>query len=224
MSNGTAGVTGVGYLGPGCYGMARRGVWNSYREIGEVCAFMKRDSLDPSSKRFGRFDLDSKRVSIVAGLALSDAGIATHSTAESENVGMLAVNREGALRTNIEYFGDYLRSGRTLGRAILFIYTLPTSPLAEAAIHYGLRGPLVYAAREDCGEVFALRYAETMLQDAVARVVAIVGDSDETTCFIVESLPQGAGGVTPSVEATTSLLAHTGGSPRERLEGIWKRQ
>jgi len=41
-------------------------------------------------------------------------------------------------------FLDYVQAGRKLGRGSLFIYTLPSSPLAEAAIHFGLQGPVLY--------------------------------------------------------------------------------
>ena len=56
--------------------------------------------------------------------------------------------QEGSLQSDLEYFRDYLEGGRTLSRGNLFIYTLPSSPLGEAAIHFGLLGPLLYAASE----------------------------------------------------------------------------
>jgi hypothetical protein len=49
-----------------------------------------------------------------------------------------------ALDANREFFEDYVSNGRSLARGSLFVHTLPSSPLAAAALCYGLNGPLVH--------------------------------------------------------------------------------
>lgn len=59
-------------------------------------------------------------------------------------MGLIGTNRAGSLEANRLYFSDYLQAGRVLARGNLFVYTLPSSPLAEAAIHFGFQGPMLY--------------------------------------------------------------------------------
>ena len=63
---------------------------------------------------------------------------------QKRNIGLMGASEAGCLASNRAYFQDYLGGGRTLARANLFVYTLPSSPLAESAIHFGLMGPMVY--------------------------------------------------------------------------------
>jgi len=138
-------VVGVGYIGPGIYGMQLRGLHHSEPDLRGIYRYLLKESVLPERIRnFGRFDRISRQTCLAAGLALHDAAPAAQLT--KANVGLLAVNRKGALETNMAYFRDYLDSGRKLGRGNFFIYTLPTSPLAETAICYRLRGPILYAA------------------------------------------------------------------------------
>src|SRR5574341_2368969 len=69
--------------------------------------------------------------------------------------------------------------GRTLGRGNLFIYTLPSSPLGEAAIHFGLQGPLFYAAegRASLGMVFEIA-AEMLLLGETEAILAGVAEHE----------------------------------------------
>jgi 3-oxoacyl-[acyl-carrier-protein] synthase II len=65
---------------------------------------------------------------------------------KKQDIGIVGASDSGSMQSDIDYFKDYLDCGRTLSRGNLFIYTLPSSPLGEAAIHFGLQGPLLYAA------------------------------------------------------------------------------
>ncbi len=96
-------------------------------------------------RNFGRFDRDSRLVLAASVLALRDAGL-SYEPGRKLCGGLIGTSPEGALAGNRAYFADYVQNGRKWGRGNLFLYTLPTSPLAETAIHCGLQGPLYYVS------------------------------------------------------------------------------
>ena len=55
---------------------------------------------------------------------------------------------DGCRTENLLYFQDYMEHGRCGGRGQLFVGTLPTTPLCEAAIALGLHGPAYYLDTE----------------------------------------------------------------------------
>lgn len=57
---------------------------------------------------------------------------------------VIAWGRGGAFPENRLYWSDYVENGRDAGRAHLFVGTLPTIPLCEAAIALNLNGPGYY--------------------------------------------------------------------------------
>ncbi|MGQ9499188.1 MAG: hypothetical protein ACUVQ6_02265 [Dissulfurimicrobium sp.] len=67
------------------------------------------------------------------------------------------------------YFRDYLDSGRRLARGALFIYTFPSSLLGEAAIHFGLKGPLFRVSVPGGGLSIAVSMAADMLSFDVCQ-------------------------------------------------------
>jgi hypothetical protein len=71
---------------------------------------------------------------------LSDSGSCSQS---GQIVGLIGATRRGSLNTDRAFLESMAR-GPGLASPALFGYTLPNSPLAEAASHYGLVGP-VYA-------------------------------------------------------------------------------
>jgi 3-oxoacyl-(acyl-carrier-protein) synthase len=137
-------------------------------------------------------------VSAVA-LALQDAGI-EYALSKKQDIGIIGTSCEGSLKSDIDYFRDFIENGRTLSRANLFIYTLPSSALGEAAIHFGLTGPLVYAAGVDgslttivdmAAEIVSSREAGRMLVGKVVEEEALYfvidGKQDECSlCSIAE--------------------------------------
>jgi len=96
-------------------------------------------------KNFGRLDRLSRITLAAVSLALRDAGIDS-SPDSKKGIGIVGTNDQGSLETDTAYFRDFADNGRKLARANLFIYTLPSSPMGEAAIHFGLSGPLLYMA------------------------------------------------------------------------------
>ncbi|MDZ4199549.1 MAG: hypothetical protein U1E27_09720 [Kiritimatiellia bacterium] len=94
-------------------------------------------------KNFGRFDAPTQKICCLTALALADAGI-EYAEGKKADVGLMGTRPLGCLEAHERFFRDYIEGGRSLSRANLFIYTLPSSPLAEAAVHFGLQGPLMF--------------------------------------------------------------------------------
>ncbi|MFH0985029.1 MAG: hypothetical protein V1882_05780 [Candidatus Omnitrophota bacterium] len=136
-------------------------------------------------KNFARFDEASRRVTLSVALALHDAGI-TYAEGKKQDIGLLGTNPEGALVSNLAYFRDYAEHGRKLARGNLFIYTLPTSPLSEAAIHFGLQGLLLYLRDPEMPEASLLAHAQQMIQNKEAHtLLAVVHDGKTATCQVI---------------------------------------
>jgi 3-oxoacyl-(acyl-carrier-protein) synthase len=118
-------------------------------------------------------------------LALQDAGI-EYSPTDKQDIGIVGTNSEGSLQSDIEYFRDYLAGGRTLSRGNLFIYTLPSSPLGEAAIHFGLRGPVAYIASENHALTAVLDMADEMiLANETPDMLAGTAEAEEAIFFVL---------------------------------------
>jgi 3-oxoacyl-[acyl-carrier-protein] synthase II len=144
----TVSVNGIGWLSNRGYGAVGSGFVHIYAE-GETFSTTERGDLFARSvKNFGRLDGVSRLTVAAVSLALRDAAIEA-SPLNKQNIGIAAATAAGSLLTDREYFADYIDNGRKLSRANLFIYTLPSSPPGEAAIHFGLTGPLFYLAATD---------------------------------------------------------------------------
>ncbi len=136
-------------------------------------------------KNFGRLDPVSRMAGYAVALALKDAGI-EYSQERKLDMGIIGTNASGSLDSDVRYFRDYLESGRTISRGNLFIYTLPSSPLGEAAIHFGLQGPLFYmTGTGDPLKLIMDAAAETMLLDNVPAMLAGVFEEDAAICFVL---------------------------------------
>lgn len=136
-------VCGAGWIHAEKYGMWRVDTSRDYASFKEIRS-PENQIFSRPVKHFGRFDRSSKFACIAVALALKDAGL-NCGPDDVMKIGLLGTNQEGAVSANAAYFKDYVDCGRTLGRGNLFIYTLPSSPLAEVSIHFGLQGPLLYA-------------------------------------------------------------------------------
>ncbi len=137
-------------------------------------------------ENFGRFNHDSKLVILAMALALYDASI-TYAKDKKQDISILGTNTCGALDANLSYFNDYVANGRTLGRGNLFIYTLPSSPLAEAAIHFGLTGELLYLGFVKNAGQESLKFAADMLKNQNHKAILLVNaDSQKATCWVLQ--------------------------------------
>lgn len=178
-------VAGMSWIGSAKHGTMCRERNDAHADLKSLYRALREDgSIREAFKNFSRQDEDSKRVCLAAGLALHDAGIEV-----SDNdleIGVLISGPGGAESSNLCYFEDYVREGRKLGRANLFIYTLPTSPAAEAAIHFGLTGPLLYAGRTDQTAEASLSETSDLLRAGHADVMLCTILSEErVTCVVI---------------------------------------
>ena len=104
-------------------------------------------------------------------LAFSDAGLNSDG-----NVAVIGWGGEESIMENRAYFADYAFNGRFLGRSQLFIGTLPTTPLCEAAICLNLHGPVFYF-QSDGGLNSVLAEAESLLSGMELKQVLLLGIS-----------------------------------------------
>lgn len=147
----------------------------------------KRGIFSHSFKNFGRLDAISRMTTYAVALAVQDAGI-KYLPGLKQDIGIIGTNTEGSLQADLAYFRDYVESGRKLSRGSLFIYTLPSSPVGEAAIHFGFLGPLLYAWGLDNSLVAVLDIAQGMIT-AGETPIMLAGKAEESEAvfFVLES-------------------------------------
>jgi hypothetical protein len=97
-------------------------------------------------KNLGRLDLVSRSISTVLATLLGNAGL--YPAEQNLDIPLFVSSKSGFSCSDIDYFQDFVKYGETAGRANLFVYTLPTSPLADASVHFGLTGGMLYIESE----------------------------------------------------------------------------
>lgn len=182
----TVNILGTGWLSRDSYGSERLERSVEYASRVSLRKLGKEDGLFAYPvKNFGRFDPVSRRVCYVTALALQDAGM-EYSKDWRQDIGLLGTDEYGSEQANISYFRDYVEGGRTLARANLFIYTLPSSPLAEAAVHFGLQGPLLYLRNQDGSVDSLLVTAQRMIAEGQAETMLVYELTTEIDrCFVI---------------------------------------
>ena len=151
-------------------------------------------------KNFRRFSLPARYACCAVALALKDAGVA-YGEQQRLAAGVIGFGQEGALEANKGYYTDYVDNGRTLGRGNLFIYTLPSSPLAEVAIHFGMEGPLQYMMPVGDSLLELVEAATLQVELRQAEQMALIGyDSAGAVCALLDG----------AVESTLSDLEQAG--------------
>ncbi len=139
-------------------------------------------------KNFSRFDNPSKITCCLIALALKDAQLKYYPDSK-QNIGIVGTNDSGSLNSNLNYFKDYIEGGRKLGRANLFIYTLASSPLAEAAIHFNFEGAMFYVDPLEQQIPSLLNSAAgAFSQQQGKTVLAVKNDGDGGICFVLENI------------------------------------
>lgn len=163
-------VFGIGWVTREGYGTAGNGSGHRFA-AGETIGTTDRSSLfQRLVKNFGRLD-DASRLTLAAvSLALRDAALSP-SPEDKQSIGIVGTSPTGSLAADREFFSDYLANGRILARANLFIYTLPSSPLGEAAIHFGLTGPLLYLTSGSESFATAVRMAADIIAESGASMM-----------------------------------------------------
>jgi 3-oxoacyl-[acyl-carrier-protein] synthase II len=175
---------GIGWIHTDGYGCIMKEIQSSYVNR-QGHSLMKKKLFSCPFKNFGRLDALSKMTCYAVALALQDAGM-HYSAGQKQDIGIIGTNASGSLQSDIDYFEDYLNTGRTLSRGNLFIYTLPTSPLAEAAIYFGLQGPLLYATSPDGSLASILAMAtEMILLEEIPVMLAGMAEEDEAVYCVL---------------------------------------
>jgi len=179
-------VKGCGWVKEEVCGCTEKRLQWQYTDLRSLYSELLKDTvLAYPIENFGRFNQNSRFVTFSIALALYDAGIA-YGKDKKQDIGVLGMSPDGALTSNLTYFKDYVEAGRKLGRGNLFIYTLPSSPLAEAAIHFGLQGPLVYIRNAEKPKERLLAQAELLIQNKeVQAMLAVDFNSVEATCHFI---------------------------------------
>ena len=136
-------------------------------------------------KYYSRMTDDAKSCLCAASLAMRAADWLDSTAYE---IGALSSGCAGYIQAQREYFSDYVINGRTLGRASLFIYTLPTSVLGEIAIPLHLTGPTMHIQAEDRPLATLLQQAEQLITDHEADgMLGLWSDLQAVVCFAVAS-------------------------------------
>lgn len=179
-------ITGIGWITKKEYGGVMQKLRRDYTDTKSLRSRLQHESvfLYPV-KNFGRFDAVSKMTCCAGALALGDAGI-TYSEHHKQDMGILGTNTGGCLESNVRYFRDYIETGRKIARGNLFVYTLPSSPLAEAAIAFGLQGPLLYMMFQQKQIPSLVQCAGKMiLRGETQAMLAVKADENEAVCFVL---------------------------------------
>ncbi|WP_163335671.1 hypothetical protein [Desulfopila sp. IMCC35008] len=124
------------------------------RFISDVPGAETAELLGSIPGRWGRMPRLSRLVLVETGriLRCEKNGISGESERlcdAGKNVGLVGATRRGSLHTDLA-FRQTMASGPGLASPALFGYTLPNTPLAEAAVVFGLTGP-VYALFDENG-------------------------------------------------------------------------
>jgi 3-oxoacyl-(acyl-carrier-protein) synthase len=81
-----------------------------------------------------------------SGLQPGDAGAAGAASWNGERTAVVLGTAYGCHATNEDYYRGVLAAGPSGASPRLFAYTLPSSPVGEISIHYGIRGPATAVA------------------------------------------------------------------------------
>jgi len=181
-------ICGRGWVKKGAYGFGNKGpVSQEYADLRSLYAQLKEKGIFKLTvENFGRFDQPSKLAVITIALALHDAGL-IYTKGKLQDVGIIGTSIAGSAETNLVYFKDYVEAGRILGRGNLFIYTLASSPLAEAAIHFGLAGPLLFLGYAKNQKQNILEHAKFMIKNKEAKaMLAVELNENEAAGYFIQ--------------------------------------
>lgn len=207
----TVSVLGIGWLAKTGYGCVATGERSAFGDAAGPDSLLKKEIFSYPVKNFGRFDRISRMTCFGVALALKDAGI-QYSLTRKQKIGIIGTNSAGSLSADVDYFKDYINSGRTLSRGNLFIYTLPSSPLGEAAIHFGFLGPLLYVAGQDRSLAPLLDMAADAIAAEEAEIMVFGKAEPEEALFVVigKNATPGRRPICSLSEARTALESNPG--------------
>ena len=202
-------VNGIGWINRTEYGSVASGLCMRYQDRMDL----RKEFFSYPFKGFGKLDDVSVMLCYSVALALKDAGIEYNAGCKQQS-GIIGTNATGCLQSDINYFRDYIESGRVMARGNFFIYTLPSSPLGEAAIHFGLQGPLIYAAEPGGSLLPVFRIAADMIGiDGLPVMLAGSAEADEAVYCVLSGAngPGGNGGAICSLDEAVAIAENSQG-------------
>jgi len=178
-------IIGAGWVKNGTYGTLRKQTCGDYARRGELYRSLTENGiLAERTSKFGRFNRSTQQAFCAAALALHDADFSN----DWKNVGLIGTGQEECTPANQAYFEDYAENGRRMARANLFIYTLPTSPLAEIAIHFKLDGPLFFSAAVSAAGSHLMKSAAGLLtENGTSQVLALWMEHSGTVALLLDA-------------------------------------
>ena len=149
--------------------------------------------------RWGRMPLLSRAMIVEVGLTLQHHGLLHNGLRLCDGglmAGLVGATRHGSLHTDLAFKKSMeMRPG--LASPALFGYTLPNTPLAEAAVIFGLMGP-VYAVFHD---------GDNLQQHAAAEAEALMEAMPGLDCMLACGFDQLPGDDTPDALSVTLTVA-----------------
>ncbi len=139
-----------------------------------------RKLLGTLPERWGRMGLMGRAALVEVGRVLQEEDMLTGdspSLIAGWSGGLIIGSKRGSQAVDIEY-AQTLKAGPGMASPHLFSYTLPNIPLAEAAIQYGLTGPVFCMISNDPYDD-ALLEARQWLGDKIGtKIVMVAGVLD----------------------------------------------
>ncbi len=213
-------IAGIGWITQKEYGCVMRQLRRSYSEMGSLRSELEDESvLAYPAKGFGKYDLASRMTCCACALALHDAGV-PYAAGWKQEIGILGTNSDGCLQSNVDFFEDFVANGRTLGRAKLFVCTLPSIPVAEAAIYLKCQGPLLYMGFSERRIASLLKQSDRMiLRGESAAILAVDACEKDAVCFLLRQAGDVRADSVLGLEEVSDL-AETRASPEELIGAL----
>ncbi len=181
-------VAGTGWISPAAYGKLDDQIGQPYADLSELHErFLEQGVLAAPVRNYAKMVTEARRTVVAAALALYHAGVDRLSPMR-ESMGIVGGGSQGCLSINERYYSDYVHYEKKMARGSLFAYTLPTSALAEIAIHFGINGPLLYVSSTGDPKKYLYRCAVSLMEEYLsAGMLAVWDTTDLVTCMVIRA-------------------------------------
>jgi 3-oxoacyl-[acyl-carrier-protein] synthase II len=174
--------------------------------------------------RLSRMDRLCALALVACDGALGDAALAPAAPEwNGERTAIVLGTAYGCHATNEDYYRGLVREGTAGASPRLFAYTLPSSPVGEISIHYGVRGPTLVLANGLASGVDALAEGVALVAEGRADR-ALVCAAEVATPLLGAIVVDAALGDAALVDAAAAIVveraadaAARGATPRGRL-------
>lgn len=161
-------INSISWLKENEYGNSKKSL-KKFEQLNEELNLMKNELFEKKVSNFGRFDISSRKACLLSKILISELN-----DFDRLETGIIGVGDCGSKYSDINYFNDFIEHNEESGRSNLFIYTLPTSPMAETSIYFKLEGPLLFLTFEDFPIHEALIIAINFIKNKEAKQMFII--------------------------------------------------